>query len=252
MNVTERETGLTYNLRFTHGPGTCFVWLDEAGTYFVTAAHLLKGAAAGDIVHFSSRIGWRDIVLREVQFANGGEDIAVFSTDNFRVGVHPEAQLISGYSLALAQDLVFLGFPLGTTNTYPRDGFEAPLVRKASFSGVTVIDGVQVLILDGFNNPGYSGGPVFSEHKGETSLCGVICGYSYDRPNPVYRKSPDGDEERLENAYVKPNSGLIYAHSWEQIGAVLKKLSSRNPSARPDDRPPETPRDERWRVIKPA
>ena len=86
-----------------------------------------------------------------------------------------------------------------------------PLVRTAYFSGIVNLDGHDIMLLDGFNNPGYSGGPVFTVGlDGKPALAGVISGYRFEIEShgAIYQKNPDGQETALPDLYVKPNSGM--------------------------------------------
>ena len=61
----------------------------------------------------------------------------------------------------LSQDVYFLGFPYDLTNdggTINRN-FPIPLIKKGILSAIQVGE-VKTLLLDGHNNPGFSGGPV--------------------------------------------------------------------------------------------
>lgn len=56
-------------------------------------------------------------------------------------------------------DVSFLGFPLGNLGTVFL-GIKFPLVKKAVVSGWVKHNGIELLLLDGHNNLGFSGGPV--------------------------------------------------------------------------------------------
>ncbi len=128
-------------------------------------------------------------------------------------------------------ELVFVGYPHGLLNTYPSLlGFVTGLVRRVAFSGVVDQDGRPLIILDGFNNPGYSGGSVYAESDGQLVISGLISGYRFESilHGGVYRRV-DGVEEIVSDVYVKSNSGMIYMESFRYVRLTLERLRSRNP-----------------------
>jgi len=90
--------------------------------------------------------------------------------------------------LIYSQDVFFLGFPYDIVPNllFGSGGFPMPLVRKAI---VAAMDR-DTLILDGHNNPGFSGGPVcfFRPNEGAARIAGVVSGYPAVS-EPVYDQS---------------------------------------------------------------
>lgn len=237
--ASKREIATSYNIRYVDGSATAFCWRDEQGTFLVTAAHVLKGAAKGDVVELRRRTDWARLAIREVLFAPSGVDICVFTTENFGINFRGEYKSSPGLGLGLGADVLFVGYPHGLVNDTPPINGDLPtaLVRKASFSGV--IDtgsGHPTMIFDGFNNPGYSGSPIYVEDNGHLRPMAVVSGYRHELSSHggVYREKGDGDEERLPDVYVKPNSGMIYAYSWGYVQAILADLKTRNPPGPPE------------------
>jgi hypothetical protein len=89
-------------------------------------------------------------------------------------------------------------------------------VKKAILSASVEVDGLHVLLLDGFNNPGFSGGPVvyFTQDTNEPSICGVVSGYLPDQ-HPV----KVGDVEL--DATVMQNTGIVIAYDIKHVTDVL-------------------------------
>jgi hypothetical protein len=83
-----------------------------------------------------------------------------------------------------------------------------PLVKRATLSAIQPEEDVTILYLDGFNNPGFSGGPVVFYPPGSNMLhvAGVISGYRIDPLEVVDEERPDW------RAVVEANSGIIVAH----------------------------------------
>jgi hypothetical protein len=167
--------------------------------------------------------------VREIQHHSQGYDVAVFSAANFgtttRLPPRPDATVFLG------EEVKFLGFPHGLGNTYPLEEWIAPLVRTAFFSGVILVEGLEIEVLDGFNNPGFSGGPVYAlQEDGEPSIIALVSGYRTERigHSRLYRVNADGREEEVPDLYTKPNSGMINAINVSQVRAVAAALSVYN------------------------
>lgn len=116
--------------------------------------------------------------------------------------------------IAYGQEVYFYGYPYGLAST-ARGAERLPLVKRALLSAMTHEEsGAHLLYLDGFNNPGFSGGPVVFVPQGGSSLHvgAVISGYRIDRM-PVHGAEAD--------SFVQGNSGIIVAYSIEHVLPVL-------------------------------
>ena len=87
------------------------------------------------------------------------------------------------------------------------DGIHATSVPFVKAGVLSSIDREQI-VLDGHNNPGFSGGPaVFRNQKnGQFHVCGVVTSYPFWY-EPVYKLA--GDTYRETNLFVKNNPGLV-------------------------------------------
>lgn len=223
-----------FQLRYGNSYGTSFIWgPNKDQTVFVTAAHVVRGLHVGDNIQIATDNGWASIGVTGVWFHPDGHDVACISTANFKVETQ---QFDFRYNNAMLPggQVKFLGFPHGLKGQYPGAGFPTPLVRTAFWSGVVEIEGKQIAIYDGFNNPGYSGGPIYAvDSQGQTSLAGVISGFRYEKLDlgQLYRKEPDSHEQEVIGHYVKPNSGMIYAVGSGDLSKLLKTVTIFNPSA---------------------
>lgn len=232
-NLTSDELGSTFRIVFNNASGTAFLRHGEDGSYFVTAAHNLTNAQVGDTILFQRDSDWHGATISCLLFDEEGYDVCVFSASNVIVGKH-EAPSRPPRGVCLGEPLKFLGFPHGLTNTFAGNGYPPPLVRNAFFSGTVQIGPHNVLILDGFNNPGYSGGPVYEfDAKGMPRLFGVISGYRPENPSHggIYRIGDKGFEERLPDLYTKPNSGMIIAISMFFVDRLANEIKVFNPAS---------------------
>ena len=129
---------------------------------------------------------------------------------------HPLRVTTAG--LVLAEDVYFLGFPYGLTMAVKTDlnaGFPLPLVKKGVVLALGLEDGP--ILLDGHNNPGFSGGPVARRGtKVEQTVIGVVSGYQYVRQNVL---DEHGNETPLT---YDTNTGIIVAHDIRHALAIIE------------------------------
>jgi hypothetical protein len=123
--------------------------------------------------------------------------------------------------ITLGQDVYFLGFPYGLQSEVGElnDGFPFPLVKKACVSMLSLNGrGARYFLLDGVNNPGFSGGPVVFSPPGNgeaACIAGVVAGYRFAWDS-VYL---DGKATELT---VPSNTGIIMAYSIEHALEMIR------------------------------
>lgn len=209
------------------GIGTAFAYRTEGRTFFLTAKHVLGNALAGGFVFFKTPAEWLRFELTGVIAHPHGQDAASFGVIGLDVPVEHEFTFPNEPKIGLGQELKFTGFPHGLENTAPSYlGFSTPLVRTAFFSGAIVDpkNSRRLLILDGLNNPGYSGGPIWAPGPTETqpTLLGLISGYRIEERGKSLVYEQKGDLERpVDQLFVKPNSGMIHAIDYADLQVLV-------------------------------
>ena len=162
---------------------------------------------------------WNDLDVNVVGHAPGSVDISVLGSDQ----VTPTLPLpIGSDGLVVGQDMFFLGFPYGMiADVGPINrGLPFPLVKKGTLSAVTRDDsGGHLLLLDGHNNPGFSGGPVVFSAPGTPAtnlrVAGVVSGYRFER-------KPVMDENRVTDLAVHENTGIIITYDIRHAVEVIR------------------------------
>ena len=205
-NVLQR----TFQFLFCGSQGTCFTIDLENRQYIVTAKHLVESITDYASLDIKYEETWKKLEVNLVEHCTGDVDISV---------LHAEMQLsptlplpASCDGLTLGQDLYFLGFPYGMASEVGEinRNFPLPLVKKATLSALQSES--QPFLLDGHNNPGFSGGPVVFSHtenkSGGFSVAAVISGYQWE-VTPVYMR-----DEKTPLEY-KSNTGIIIAYPVE-------------------------------------
>lgn len=218
------------------GIGTAFLYQKDGLTFFITAQHVLGRASAGGYIYIKKPSGWSKFELNGVTIHPEGQDAATFGLLDFDITISHSFSHPADEPLALGQELKFIGFPHGLENTASSpSGFSTPLVRTAFFSGLIIDPSTdkKLLLLDGLNNPGYSGGPVWAPGSttDKPSLLGLISGYRIeDRgKSRVYELSEQG-ERPTDNLFVKLNSGIIHAIDYADLMKLVNASEDFNTS----------------------
>ena len=208
--ITTNVINRTFRLKYGDKVGTCFT-IDVSGRQYVaTARHILPSLKEGD----STRVEiyhdgqWKALLVYVAWLSEPPADVAILA---------PQWQLSSAEmvleptvgGLAFGQQVYFLGFIGLETLALPGStGYPMPLVRQGIFAGMMLQNGTNLLVIDGHNIRGFSGGPVvfMPQASREFRVAGVVSGYRPE-PNPVLEKGqPTG-------MYVYDNTGLVIAYS---------------------------------------
>jgi hypothetical protein len=211
-NVWERVV----NVRCGDISGTGFT-VDQQGTqYLVTARHVVDSANPLDILVRGTSV---PVNLDRLPVPNTDADVAVFRPDH---PITPDLPLPADMEgLVFGQDAYFLGFPLGLTFDIGATEY-FPLIKRGTVSGVNHRVGSRaILLLDGWNNPGFSGGPVVFRPaigpgvNGGFHVAGVVTAY-HAEAGPVMIGG-----QIVPGAEVLLNSGIIIV---EEIARVVEAI----------------------------
>lgn len=210
--------------------GTCFLVVQNDTEYIITAKHLFRrGIKNGDSVFFNilraKKFGETKIEVHEPFYGkvyvhnNPNVDIAIIKIPNKLSSIKPYEFSISGS--ILGQDCYFFGFPyyeekFTTTNRGEADRFA--FVKKAIISAFYKDKDVDIDLLDGQNNPGFSGGPVifYDYETKKNKILGVISGY-YPQTNKA-EISPSVFLNYVEN------SGIVFCYPSNYISDIIKRV----------------------------
>lgn len=214
--------------------GTAFQIDYKGKLYLVTARHVVSGVPERDATIQIYQAGvWKDYhTVRTIYPSSADVDIVVFETNEAaaqQFGVKPMAK---DDQIAMGQQLWFIGYPfglgspVGKNSTLLPAGTYLPFMKKGIISAIdgTNSDAV-VLYIDGFNNPGFSGGPIvywsFDTH--EYKIIGVVKGYRTDTAKIVVKgQQVDAD--------VLVNSGILVGYSIRHAVEAIER-SQGNPAA---------------------
>jgi len=215
--ITSNVIHRVFRIQWGTGQGTAFAIDIDAKQYLVTARHVVSDFPGQAAISVFSNSAWVELPVQLVGHAKGDVDISVLAPS--RLLTPPELALEPmSKGVVYGQDVYFLGFPYDFLGKYVfgQDGWPLPFVKKAT---VSLFDGA-VFLLDGHNNPGFSGGPVvFVQSAGDPfRVAAVVSGYQAVA-QPVYAGH---EETALTYDY---NTGIIVTHA---INGALE-LIERNP-----------------------
>jgi hypothetical protein len=243
MNVYDRvlmiRVGTSYGTGFT---------LDVDGRqYLVTAKHVVAGLAAEGTLLIYRHDAWMPLPVKILR-CDDPVDIAVLvPPSQLTVNLPLEATM---KGVRYGQDMYFAGFPYQLHTTAPNlnGGYPVAFVKKAIMSGEVKEDGASVILLDGYNNPGFSGGPLLYRDLDRTAsvfkVAGVIKGFRADispifkpeeiKPDQVTRedvakerivRTQDGRTLRLNDTgqVVKLNSDILVGYNISYAIDLIRK-----------------------------
>lgn len=188
-----------------HFMGSAFTIEVDGRQYLITAKHLVAGLKSTDTIRIrkSADEEWEAI---QVQIFRCDEpvDIAMLVPPK-RLTVSPPLE--TGAKIRLGQDAFFAGFPFGVvfSKSGPNTTRPMPFLKKALFSAARDEGDATVLFLDGYNNHGFSGGPIVYRDLDRTdfvfSLMGVVSGF---RPELIPILQPKKIEVGEDLSTVEP------------------------------------------------
>ena len=139
--------------------------------------------------------------------ASDDVDIAVFETKEKATQPFLITSDDKTTGVTMGQRVWFLGYPHGIGSHWANK--EAPFIKSGTMSAMDALNPKAVLLyIDGFNNPGFSGGPIvywdFGKHS--YAILGVVKGFQPENAQIIVNgKNVDTD--------VLVNSGILVAYS---------------------------------------
>jgi hypothetical protein len=215
-----------------HGRGTIFLVDVEQREYWITAKHILTGAKHppwGNVTNKSESLrilnpGVQGEDWLSVNFAviDPGKDIdiVVLAPPEILLKNPLGSPTADSNGIVLGGNCEFLGYPFGAAwRPSYTTGVKSwmPFVKHCTVSAI-IFEPQRMLILDGINNVGFSGGPVIFGTSTDLKIVGVVSGYRTE-PTDVIPSDPTVKP----NATVNVNSGFFTAYDiFYAIDAIHK------------------------------
>lgn len=212
----------TFFIKVGNVGGTAFTIDWQNKLYLVTAKHVIAGLPDKNAtIQVRQNDHWKDLHVVKTIFPSSNEvDIAVLETDeNVAQPFGIKTMEETGAGLTMGQQVWFLGYPFeGLGSHFGSDNRLIPFIKRGTMSA---IDGANpdaiVLYIDGFNNPGFSGGPIvfwdFTKHTYQ--IAGVVKGYREDTAKVLV------NGEQKDTAWLV-NSGILIGYSIKHAINAIK------------------------------
>lgn len=121
-----------------------------------------------------------------------------------------------------------MGFPLYEFLKMESDIGTFSITKKAIVSGrIKNEEDNYIIILDGHNNPGFSGGPIITHNDQikNSFIIGVISGY-YFQPDKNKIWIEENNEKKEVEFIVNSNSGIIISYPCEYIIEIINQIKT--------------------------
>ena len=212
--ITANFIHRTFRIKCGDSIGTGFTIDVNGKQYLVTARHVVEGISSSTPLEVFGNNSW--VVVDAALVAHGDGDIDVSVIAPKEVMSPPNLPVVpSSGGLAYGQDVYFLGYPFGVLSKviFAGEGHPLPLVKKALFSAFAGA----VYLLDGHNNPGFSGGPVIFGPSGVTpqNIAAIVSGYRF-HPEAIHL----GDAET--DLTYRYNTGIMITYKIEIALAMIQ------------------------------
>ena len=202
MEIVDR----VFHIAVGETKGTAFSLDIDGHQYLVTAKHMVQQIDGPATIQIFRGNNWTELQVELV----GHSDVDVSVLAPLTQLTRKEMKLDAAPGdFFIGQDVYFAGFPLGLVGQGIASPFPAPLIKKAIISGAPGEGYKFPFYLDGHNNPGFSGGPVYLQFPGQPQwvVSMIISSFRFVR-DPVYDR--DGQQTGL---HVHQNSGIIHAYN---------------------------------------
>ncbi len=219
--ITANVISRTFHIKYGSGTGTCFTIDIDGKQYFVTAKHVIENLKDDDEIEIYYQNKWVKFKAKLTGHSVNA-DVSVFAID-LHIGGHPLPATIDG--IVYGQDLYFLGFPYGIKSEIGalNREFPLPFVKKGIFSAMFFDQPGKYFLIDGHNNPGFSGGPVVYKkpNSNNFNVGGIISAYRYELENTYLNDNPTSIQ-------TKTNTGIVIAYTIDNAIDLIK----RNPNGK--------------------
>jgi S1-C subfamily serine protease len=237
-SVIERVLNVRVNAGTSQeGTATAFTMDVDGREYLITAKHVVQGLGDIDKIDVFMNDAWSPLEVKIFR-CDDPIDIAVLI---------PPHQLTINFDLPFdktfffGQEAYFVGFPYGIQSSGRgiNGPYPLPIIKRAAISGSVDVDPTKkavLILLDGYNNPGFSGGPIVYRDLNQSTVVmkvvGVVSGFKpevvpvmkeHDIRSPAdasdaakaqpwkIQKRPNGTYfEYVDNStYVALNTGIV-------------------------------------------
>jgi hypothetical protein len=189
---------------------TAFTVEVDGRQYLLTAKHVVAKLAPSDFIEYAKAGKWVRLPVQVLR-CDDPTDIAVLVAP-YQLTTTFEFPLDTS-RIAYGQDVYFLGFPYGITlnGTNVNGSLPLPFIKRATYSGTFPLNAAKhsvLILLDGYNNPGFSGGPIVYKEPFSQGwvyrLVGVVSGFQPEVADVMKKRPIKSREEASAQAKEQP------------------------------------------------
>lgn len=167
--------------------GTSFTMDIDGRQYLITAKHIVKNLNQEGSIEIDKNNQWSPISVKVLKCLDP-IDIAVLIPPKVLTPTYPLEPISDSRKIIIGQDAYFAGFPLGISMDPSGVNLDHSLaiVKKGIVSAQINEKGAIIYLIDGFNNHGFSGGPIVFRNVSDLNpnsplyLLGVVSGFPKD------------------------------------------------------------------------
>jgi hypothetical protein len=249
-----------FQIKIGENLGTAFEMRVDGRVYLITAKHMVHDLKADgtpekiEVRKFrelEAILEWKQVIVK-IFACDDPVDIAVLVPSEVLRDFPPLEPMPD--DMALGQEGFFLGFPLGIASPTEGDNapFPMPFVKRGNLSSIRYDKQADIMYFDGYNNHGFSGGPVvYQDHRYRDPsdptgtkfyVAGVVTGFIPELAKTAnWRRAKPGehftgieewriDKRRDGSAYILTdtttvvplNTGIIQAFNVHHAVDVIK------------------------------
>ena len=188
--ITSEMLQRVVNIKVDNQSVTAFFVYYKNKPYLITAKHAFINIPDKTTLNIEIRCSkstWKIVQVTIHMPLSKDIDLVVLSLANMSEEQNKDdSKILNTSNLILGQDVFFLGFPYNfalEVDCSINNNLPLPLVKKATISSLPNMTKEGLILLDGNNNPGFSGAPVcfFNEKLKRYQIAGVISGYYCDK-----------------------------------------------------------------------
>ena len=230
MRPTTNVLQKTFLIRQGGSVGSAFAVEFEGREYLATARHVVASTKEPICVFHNE--SWKTLPITGIIHHPGNPDVAAITLNKQLAPRYPMNLTAGGTEIG--EEALIVGFPFGWHYTQfdINNGYPIPFEKAAILSAYIFKNQTSVIYLDGHNNPGFSGGPIATDHvnrndpKSSPKIIGVVSSYPPERTPHPSEFSPaleSLDGYRVADDHVHPtNSGFICGYGIKHVIEIIQ------------------------------
>jgi hypothetical protein len=220
----------TFYIKNGNESGTAFAVDYEGDMFLITARHLAAGLPTENAtIQIWQQGQWKDYhTLKTLYPSSNDADIAVLETSEKVKTPYGITPVAPDDGATFGQPVWFLGYPFGIYSHVTNQETVFPFIKRGTMSAIDASNPDAVIVyIDGFNDPGFSGGPIvywdFKKHA--YRIVAVVSGYRTDTAKTVVNG-------RQIDTPLLVNSGILISYHIDHAMKAIKDSKAQTQPAK--------------------